>query len=528
MRSRGVFALLAAACAGVAMWFSLGVIAVTPTNEGLMRVGSLPPLWVLPVLIVCFCGLSQMASLSSRASMPLLLSLLLVLPWLPFRVPAVFLLWTADLAPAVWMAVAIGVWAAAGVRAPAWFGDVRYAPRVAAVAALTLYLCAGFRLAEFIPNGDEPHYLVITQSLLNDGDLQIENNHARGDYRRYFRGNLSPDFLRRGTNGQIYSIHAPGLPVVVAPAFALFGYHGVVVWLSLLASLGSALLWRASYQLTGSITAAWFGWGAGALTVPFFFQAFAVYPDSLAATLVLFAVMPFLSPQPVMPVKRWLGVGSVLAVLPWLHTRFAVLSGAIALVLLLRLLRLPECRSRVAALLAVPVVSALAWFAYFRTIYGTFNPSAPYGGDTQSNPSNILNGLPALLFDQQFGILPYAPVYGVCLAGLFVLLRRRPRVGWELLTITVPYLLVASMFQLWWGGTVSPARLAVPVLPLLALPGAWLWSDARRASTRAMAAALLVFSIGITIALVVVDAGRLVYNFRDGISLAAEQVNPVV
>src|SRR5947207_172243 len=100
MRSRSAFALFAAASAGVAAWFSLGVIAVTSTQSGLTRLGTLPPLWVLPLLIVGFAGLSKMTSLSTGASLPLLLSLLLVLPWLPFRVPAAFLLWTADMTPA--------------------------------------------------------------------------------------------------------------------------------------------------------------------------------------------------------------------------------------------------------------------------------------------------------------------------------------------------------------------------------------------------------------------------------------------
>ena len=43
-----------------------------------------------------------------------------------------------------------------------------------------------------MPGGDEPHYLVITQSLLYDGDLKIENNHQRGDYRAYYGGDLPP------------------------------------------------------------------------------------------------------------------------------------------------------------------------------------------------------------------------------------------------------------------------------------------------------------------------------------------------
>ena len=47
------------------------------------------------------------------------------------------------------------------------------------------------------PGGDEPHYLVITQSLLQDHDLDIENNHARKDYAAYY-DRTSPHALARG------------------------------------------------------------------------------------------------------------------------------------------------------------------------------------------------------------------------------------------------------------------------------------------------------------------------------------------
>jgi hypothetical protein len=509
------------------MWCSLGALAVIDSDG--IRGGFVAPFWTLAALVIGFASAAYIMRLSSRTSIPLFLSVLLVLPWLPFRVPSAFLLWTGHVTVAVWLAVAMAMLIASGVRVPAWLADVRHAPRAAALIAFGLYLFAGFRLAGLVPGGDEPHYLVITQSVLKDGDLRIENNHAQLDYRVYFPGQLRPDFLRRGTNGEIYSIHAPGLPVVVAPAFALFGYRGAVVFLSIVAALGTGLLWRASFALTGSSTAAWFAWATGGLTVPFFFQSFAIYPDSLGATLVLFAVMPLLmrSDSPI-DNRRAGAVGLALALLPWLHTRFAVLSAAIGFVLLLRLLQTPEGRWRAVVLLASPVLSALAWFGFFRAIYGTFNPSAPYGGDTQSTAANILNGLPALFLDQQFGILPYAPVYGVCLAGMVVLARRRPRLALELLTIIVPYVLVTSMFHMWWAGSVSPARLLVPVLPLLALPGAWLWGETRSGATRAMAATLLMLSVAITLSLLVVESGRLVYNFRDGFSLAAERLSPIV
>lgn len=524
---RPVVPLAAAACAGLASWLSFGAMAVGYTTTGLVRFGLLPPLWVLPLVVLAFAGVAWLSRLSTKAALPLFFLLVLVLPWLPFRVPAGFLLWTGHITLFIWLAVIAAMVAAHGVRVPEALTNPRLAPRIAALVACVLYLITAFRFAGLVPGGDEPHYLVITQSLLKDGDLQIENNHTRGDYRQYFAGALRPDYLRRGTDGQIYSIHAPGLPVVVAPAFVLLGYPGVAIFLCVIAAFGSALLWRASYLLTQSSGAAWFGWAAGALAVPFFFQSFAVYPDGLGATLVLFAVSPLLDDSRRVSARRWFAMSLALALLPWLHTRFAVLAAAIGCVWVLRVFTSPE-RSRIMVLLAAPVVSALAWFGYFRVIYGTFNPSAPYGGDTQSTPANILTGLPALFFDQQFGVLPNAPVYAVCLAGLLVLARRRRRLGIELLAIVLPYVLVTSMFHMWWAGTVSPARLVVPVLPLLAIPGAFLWSDTRHGATRAIAIALLFTSVAITVSMAVFDGGRLVYSFRDGYSVAAERLSPLV
>ena len=71
------------------------------------------------------------------------------------------------------------------------------------------------------PSGDEPHYLVIAQSLWRDGDLKIENNHQRGDYREYYPGDLDPHYLTRGTDREIYSIHPIGIAVLLAPIYAL-------------------------------------------------------------------------------------------------------------------------------------------------------------------------------------------------------------------------------------------------------------------------------------------------------------------
>src|SRR4029077_2560447 len=101
--------------------------------------------------------------------------------------------------------------------------------RTAFVAALVLYLALGLRsLSEVGLDGDEPHYLIITHSLLVDRDLKIENNHTAGDYRAFFGGDLKPDYLQRAVNGEIYSIHAPGLPALLLPGYAVAGAVGAI------------------------------------------------------------------------------------------------------------------------------------------------------------------------------------------------------------------------------------------------------------------------------------------------------------
>ena len=135
----------------------------------------------------------------------------------------------------IWVVVIVAIgWLVWETRPPRSPGRATPAvSRAATVAGVRLSLAvyggAATKLAGtgLYPGGDEPHYLVMTQSLLTDGDLRIENNHARGDYKVYYRNALNPDYRTRGRNGQIYSIHPIGLPILITPAFAAGGYLGV-------------------------------------------------------------------------------------------------------------------------------------------------------------------------------------------------------------------------------------------------------------------------------------------------------------
>jgi hypothetical protein len=515
----------------VALWLSAGTLTVANGDPGAARIALLAtPRWLVLLTIAGLVLVLVIRPAATRAAV-LALSFFILLPWIPRPLPYAAFVWTGPLRLWLWLAIAAALIVPFARRAaPSMLRhiatDPRRAPWLAAAVAACAYVLGAWQVFPRLPAGDEPHYLVITQSLLNDHDLKIENNHRQGDYHAYYGGELKPDYLRRGRDGEIYSIHAPGLPGIVAPVFALFGYPGVVVLLALASGCATALTWSAVWRTTSDAAASWFGWAAVALSVPFLFQSFVAFPDGPGAILVMIGVVAMLAGRDAS--ERFLLAAAVaLAILPWLHTRFAVLAVVLGALIAARNLGSPAIVRRAAALFLIPALSAAAWFWFFYAIYGTPNPAAPYGHYTQSSLGNLARGVPGLLFDQQFGLIPNAPVYICAGLGFTVMSRRLPRLTIELLLVAVPYGLAVAAYQMWWGGLSSPARFLVPVMLPLAIPaGVWFASAGRGSRIAGLGALLL--SLCITGALAMVRHGALLYNVRDGAARWLLWISPLV
>ena len=218
------------------------------------------------------------------------------------------------------------------------------------------------------------------------------------------------------------------------------------------------------------------------MAAPFLLESYTVFPDGPGAALVLTGFWALLRAEAGtrgtrgIPHRRrfvvpWLLHGAALALLPWMHTRFAVLAGTLGGLILVRIARAPNPFAKAIAFLAAPAASALAWLFFFTVVYGAPDPSAPYGGDVDNSFAFLPNGLGGLLFDQGFGLLATAPVIAVALRRF----TRTRRFALEWLVVAIPYLLSVSTFAMWWAGSSGPARFLVPLLLPLAIPAACAW-----------------------------------------------------
>ncbi len=186
-------AAVGAAVAGaLGAWCATGALTI---DGAATRLGALPPLWLLAIFGITSLLAVVGTRATARDAAPLWCPLISVLPWLPVPLPAAAALWVGPLGQ-ILAATALVAVLARRVVPSGWITTARPIPAVIVLASL--FLAAAWWLSPRIPGGDEPHYLVIAQSLLEDGDLRIEDNHQRRDYAAYVEGDLRPDYLRRG------------------------------------------------------------------------------------------------------------------------------------------------------------------------------------------------------------------------------------------------------------------------------------------------------------------------------------------
>ena len=353
--------------------------------------------------------------------------------------------------------------------------------------------------------GDEPHYLMVAESLLRDHDLRLDNDYAERRYAAFVRkGTLEPHYRVRGKNGEIYSLHAVGLSLLLLPAYALGGYP-----LASLFQAGLGVLLIA--QLRGLVED-WLGDAAVAgqtalllaFSAPLLHYAGLVFTEIPAALLLTSGLR--LAASATLGSRQAFLLALCAALLPWLNVRYAVLSlllGAYAT------RTRPPAKSLVLAA-SVVAVSVLALLIYHQSLYGFFDPRRVYGTRPELALASLIEGLPGLLLDQEFGLLVYAPVFVLAAPGFVFLWRKDRAAALVSLALVLSALVLAGSWHMWRGGFNPPARFLVPVVPVLGVGVAFVLQRGLRPASALLVAWSLWTGVGGAF------EPRLVHRDRDG------------
>ena len=502
------------------------MLAVVPHGTDSLGAGLLPPLWGLAAL----GGTGSLIAVRWRAIPTALLVLpaITVIPWLGVGPAAVFI-WSGPSMLVVWSLVVLGS-ACALISTSRTSAPVaaRGSATTAGVVAALVMLAFAWAVRPLGPSGDEPHYLLISTSVLRDGDVDLANDYAEERHLPFYPGPLTPRHVVLSASGHEYSFHGHGVALLTLPAFAFGNVDAVRLTFLSISAFGIAALWTAGRMASASWSAPATAVAALLSATPFMAQSSAIYPDGPGAAIVSFALLTTLRLERGMPVSAtWLAAtGATLALLPWLHLRFSPLAAAFGVAVLWLLRRTPDRGSNALVFLTAPVISATLLFASTWVMFETFDPTAPFRQKASGSLADAPTGILGLFADHEYGLLPYAPALVFAAGGVRGLIRQFPITAVAGLVSIVATVLTGASF-VWWGGTSSPARFLVPILPVLALCLAIWWSRATAWSKTAASAAIGVGAV-ITSAIAFADRGHFVINAPDSRHSIFEWANGLV
>ena len=405
------------------------------------------------------------------------------------------------------MVVVAAVLGAAIARATPrpWLSRLRPGPAILFASTFAVYALLGLRLPGAAgPQGDEPHYLAMAQSLLSDGDLDLTDEFRDREYALFFAGTLEPHTSPASPRGRLYSIHTPGLPAFILPGYALAGFRGAQLLLSLVAALASVVVFRVVAGLGGSPGRAYLAWGLAAFAPPLPIFAVSIYPETVAALALAVFLWRARETNGSGPL---VAVALLAALLPWLHPKFLPLAAVGVALVVVR----PGPRWARTLAVALPLLSLLALLAWFKATFGLASLTAAYGPGFASDVRlvNVPWGLLGLIFDRQFGLLMVAPVFLLAVPGAWALAKERRDDALRALVLAASAVGVGASFSMWWGGSCPPARFMVPAVPALAL-----FVAATPRTVRVLTGALSAASFAVLV--LAAEAPRALHNRPDG------------
>ncbi len=268
-------------------------------------------------------------------------------------------------------------------------------------------------------SGDEPHYLMVTQSLVEDHDISLKNNVEDKTYMDFIPAELPPHMIIH--NGKHLSFHMPGLSFLMVPFYFIFKLTGNLISPNLFFRISISIinsffpfvlyfLLKAFFpgRKTGGI------WFLSILTAPLLFHSVHIFPELPAATLLAASFLFLFRDEP----KPGLA-GFLFSFTIWFHVKYYPPLFLFALFAIWKLFR-EESKIDILKFLIYPAISSILLLLFSKAVYGTFNPSGIFPAENYWSTPLILKMKVffAYFIDQRDGLLFYAPTLFLFIFGL--------------------------------------------------------------------------------------------------------------
>jgi hypothetical protein len=335
-------------------------------------------------------------------------------------------------------------------------------------------------------SGDEPFYLEVVSSITRSQSVSISAHFTSLEkdpflelpplYYEVHSCRLHHSLL--AADGECYLPNI-GFPVILAPAYALVGFVGSMLTISLLFSFQGVILYKISNKFTSKKLGFFLTLLVSFSTISLSFST-EIYPDFVGGFFLLLIFYFFY-----FRATNFLNISIVgfslgfLALIKSYLLFFPLLLIPIMILILLKNQRYNNIFHLIASFTIFLLI-----FLSVSVLIAPVEVTKGIGGgylwllsQSFSNPSNLINlienigvGIQSLLFDQSTGLIAFSPILLVSIFGIKYVWKKDKFLTISIVTIVFSFISIFALTSPYAGGWSLPSRNIIPILPIMLIP----------------------------------------------------------
>ena len=338
------------------------------------------------------------------------------------------------------------------------------------------------------PTGDEPHYITIATSIINDFDFNLKNNYEDKKYYIKFYPDYISDYKNLHTiekNEGYYSTHNIGLSLLISPLIIAFDRYSLQIFMNLISAFLIIMIYILLKQIKISDKNAAGVSLISAICAPIITHSSLILTE-IPATLLITYCIYFLINENKNLLKRMAFFISI-GFFPLLHSKYIIFSCILFLTYYFILFKNKKIDIKNEIINNISLLLLLIFqIIYYYSVYNIIFPfeinkihEKIYTSDFSQqvnkfeiNLNSVFISFLAIFFDRDYGLVTYCVLYIISFWGILLAISKKAKQFIIHLIVSLPYMI---LFLLWkdWTGSMTPARQIIPLIPLLILFAAY-------------------------------------------------------